>query len=72
MFIAEGDSAAGGLIAARNPDTMAVFPIRGKIINLYKNSDEKVFANQEVINIIKAIGLDFDTKTKKMIYMVFH
>lgn len=68
LFIAEGDSAAGGLIAARNPDTMAVFPIRGKIINLYKNSDEKVFANQEVINIIKAIGLDFDVKTKKMIY----
>lgn len=68
LFIAEGDSAAGGLIAARDPDTMAVFPIRGKIINLYKNSDEKVFANQEVINIIKALGLDFDNKTKTLIY----
>lgn len=30
LFIVEGDSAAGGLIAARNPDTMAVFPIRGR------------------------------------------
>lgn len=68
LFIAEGDSAAGGLIAARDPDTMAVFPIRGKIINLFKNSDEKVFANQEVLNIIQALGLEFDTKTHTLIY----
>ena len=68
LFIAEGDSAAGGLIAARDPETMAVFPIRGKIINLFKNSDEKVFANQEVLNIIQALGLDFDTKTHTLVY----
>lgn len=68
LFIAEGDSAAGGLIAARDPETMAIFPIRGKIINLYKNSDEKIFTNQEVLNIIKALGLDFDDKSKKLIY----
>lgn len=68
LFVAEGDSAAGGLIAARDPHTMAVFPIRGKIINLFKNSDEKVFANQEVLNLIKALGLDFDIKTKTLIY----
>ena len=68
LFIAEGDSAAGGLIAARDPETMAVFPIRGKIINLFKNSDEKVFANQEVLNIIQALGLEFDTKTHTLIY----
>lgn len=40
----------------------------GKIINTSKNTEEKVFANQEVLNIIKAIGLDFDPKTKTMIY----
>ena len=68
LFIAEGDSAAGGLIAARNPETMAVFPIRGKIINLYKNSDEKVFVNQEVLNLIQALGLEFNAKTKTLIY----
>lgn len=39
-----------------------------KLINLYKNSDEKVFANQEVINIIKAIGLDLDKKNNRLIY----
>ena len=68
LLIAEGDSAASGLIGARDGEFQACFPIRGKIINLFKNTDEKVFANQEVINIIKALGLDLDSKTKKLIY----
>ena len=68
LFIVEGDSAAGGMIEARDPETQAVFPIRGKLINLYKNSTEKILANQEVINLIKAIGLDFNVKTNKLIY----
>ena len=68
LFIVEGDSAAGGMIEARDPETQAVFPIRGKLINLYKNSTEKILANQEVINLIKAIGLDFDIKTNKLVY----
>lgn len=68
LLIAEGDSAASGLVGARDGKIQAVFPIRGKIINLYKNSDEKVFANQEVINIIKAIGLDLDKKSNRLVY----
>ena len=68
LLIVEGDSAAGGLVEARNPELMAIFPIRGKIISAYKNSNEKIFANQEVVNIIKALGLDIDAKTGKMIY----
>ena len=39
-----------------------------KIISAYKNSNEKIFANQEVINLIKAIGLELDQKTNKLIY----
>lgn len=68
LLISEGDSAAGGLIGARDSKTQAIFPIRGKIINLYKNDDTKVFANAEVVNIIKAIGLTLDPKTHKLIY----
>lgn len=68
LLIAEGDSAAAGLIGARDSEYQGIFPIRGKIINLFKNSDEKVFANQEVNNIIKALGLDFNPKTKKLTY----
>lgn len=68
LLIAEGDSAAGGLIGARDGEKQAVFPIRGKILNLYKANLEKTFANQEVVNIIKALGLELDKKTNKVIY----
>jgi len=68
ILIAEGDSAANGLVEGRNSEIHAIFPIRGKIIAAYKNSTEKIFANQEVVNLIKAIGLDLDPKTHKLIY----
>ena len=68
LFIAEGDSAASGLVEGRDAEIHAVFPIRGKIISAYKNKPEKIFANAEVINIIKAIGLELDPKTQKLIY----
>lgn len=62
------DSAAGGLVEARDAEYIAIFPVRGKIISSYKNSSEKIFANQEVVNLIKAIGLELDAKTNKLIY----
>ena len=68
ILIAEGDSAANGLVEGRDSEIHAIFPIRGKIIAAYKNSIEKIFANQEVVNLIKAIGLDLDPKTHKLIY----
>lgn len=68
LFICEGDSAASSLVAGRDAEFTAVFPIRGKIISAYKNSIDKIFANAEVVNIIKAIGLDLDKKTNKLIY----
>lgn len=70
LLIVEGDSAAAGLIGARDSEYQAVFPIRGKLINLYKNTSDKVFSNQEVINIIKAIGLEMDNKSHKLVYDV--
>lgn len=68
LFIVEGDSAAGGLVEGRDAEFVAIFPVRGKIISSYKNTNEKIFANQEVNNLIKAIGLDIDPKTNKLIY----
>ena len=68
LLIVEGDSAANGLVEGRNAEFIAIFPIRGKIIAAYKNSIDKIFANQEVINIIKALGLELDVKTHKVIY----
>lgn len=68
LYICEGDSAAAGLIGSRDSKFQAVFPIRGKIINSFKNVTEKVFANQEVVNIVKAIGLELNPQTHKLIY----
>ena len=68
LFICEGDSAAGSLVAGRDAEFTAVFPVRGKVISAYKNSIEKIFANAEIVNIIKAIGLELDKKTNKLVY----
>ena len=68
LLISEGDSAASGLVEARNSEIHAIFPIRGKIIAAYKNNLDKVLANQEVINIIRAIGLELNSKTGKLTY----
>ena len=68
LLISEGDSAANGLVDGRDSEIHAIFPIRGKIIAAYKNSIEKIFSNQEVVNLIKALGLELDPKTQKLIY----
>lgn len=68
LLIAEGDSAASGLVEARDAEIHAVFPIRGKIIAAYKNSPDKIFKNAEVLNLIKAIGLDLNPANHKLIY----
>lgn len=68
LLICEGDSAAGGLIEARNSETQAVFPIRGKILSTLKSTDDKIWSNQEIVNIIKALGLDVDAKTRRPIW----
>lgn len=68
LFITEGDSAANGLIAKRNGENQAVFPIRGKILSCRKATMDKIYANQEIANIVKALGLDIEKDTGKLIY----
>lgn len=59
LSITEGDSAAAGFRKFRDPNTQALFPIRGKILNVRVSSKDKVRANEELKGIMAAMGLQF-------------
>lgn len=62
IFITEGDSASGTITKVRDANTQAVFSLRGKPINCYKESRKKVAENEELNLLISALGVEDDLK----------
>ncbi len=60
IFITEGDSASGTITKVRNANNQAVFSLRGKPINCYKESHRRVAENEELNLLISALGVEED------------
>lgn len=76
LFLVEGDSAGGTAKQGRDRTFQAILPLRGKILNVEKAMDHKIFDNQEITSLFRAmrvtIGTDEDPKAVNISRLAYH
>ena len=76
LFLVEGDSAGGTAKQGRDRQFQAILPLRGKILNVEKAMDHKIFDNQEITSLFRAmrvsIGTEDDPKAVNISKLAYH